>query len=48
MTDAKRLTLPTSGRTLIFESEAAQNALFDFGFHEYQESRVEQAFQDVV
>ena len=33
---AKRMGLPTSGRTLIFTDEVAQNAFFDFWFHEYQ------------
>jgi hypothetical protein len=33
---AKRMTLPTSGRTLIFDGEVAQNAFFDFWFHEYR------------
>jgi len=33
---AKRMTLPLSGRTLIFDGEVAQNAFFDFWFHEYR------------
>lgn len=33
---AKQMTLPTSGRTLIFDDEAMQNAFFDFWFHEYR------------
>jgi len=33
---AKRMTLPTSGRTLMFDGEVAQNAFFDFWFHEYR------------
>jgi hypothetical protein len=36
---AKRMTLPTSGRTLIFDGEADQNAFFDFWFHEYRINR---------
>lgn len=33
---AKRMTLRTSGRTLIFDDETVQNAFFDFWFHEYR------------
>jgi hypothetical protein len=33
---AKRMTLPVAGRTLMFDGEAAQNAFFDFWFHEYR------------
>jgi len=33
---ARRLTLPVSGRTLIFDDETDQNAFCDFWFHEYQ------------
>jgi hypothetical protein len=33
---AKRMMLPLSGRTLIFDSEAAQNGFFDFWMHEYR------------
>lgn len=33
---AKKMTLPLSGRTLVFDGEAAQNAFFDFWFHEYR------------
>jgi len=33
---AKQMTLPLNGRTLIFDGEAAQNAFFDFWFHEYR------------
>jgi hypothetical protein len=33
---ARRMTLPMSGQTLIFDDETAQNAFFDFWFHEYQ------------
>jgi hypothetical protein len=33
---AKRMTLPLSGRTLLFDGEAAQNAFFDFWFAEYR------------
>jgi len=33
---ARRMNLPLSGRTLIFDGEAAQNAFFDFWFHEYR------------
>jgi hypothetical protein len=33
---AKRMTLPTAGRTLIFDSEATQNAFLDFWFHEFR------------
>ena len=33
---AKQMTLPINGRTLIFDGEAAQNAFFDFWFHEYR------------
>jgi len=33
---AKRMTLPMSGRTLIFDGEADQNAFVDFWFHEYR------------
>lgn len=33
---AKKMTLPLSGRTLLFDGEAAQNAFFDFWFHEYR------------
>src|SRR5947207_5260771 len=32
---ARRMTLPMSGQTLIFDDETAQNAFFDFWFHEY-------------
>ncbi len=33
---AKRMTLPLAGRTLMFDGEVAQNAFFDFWFHEYR------------
>jgi len=33
---AKKMTLPLSGRTLVFDGEAAQIAFFDFWFHEYR------------
>jgi hypothetical protein len=33
---ARRMTLPVVGRTLIFDDEVAQNAFFDFWFHEYR------------
>jgi hypothetical protein len=33
---ARHMTLPHNGRTLIFDGEAAQNAFFDFWFHEYR------------
>lgn len=33
---AKKMTVPMSGRTLIFDGEAAQIAFFDFYFHEYR------------
>ncbi len=33
---AKRMTLPLTGRTLIFDGEVVQNAFFDFCFHEYR------------
>ena len=33
---AKRMTLPFAGRTLVFDGEVAQNAFFDFWFHEYR------------
>ncbi|MCU0772249.1 MAG: hypothetical protein MUE94_10850 [Verrucomicrobia bacterium] len=33
---AKRMTLPTAGKTLIFQDEVAQNAFFDFWFAEYR------------
>ena len=33
---AKRMTLPLAGRTLVFDGEVAQNAFFDFWFHEYR------------
>ena len=33
---AKRMTLRTSGKTLIFDDETVQNAFFDFWFHEYR------------
>jgi hypothetical protein len=33
---AKRMTLPVTGRTLVFDAEAAQNAFFDFWMHEYR------------
>lgn len=33
---ARRMTLPMSGKTLIFDGEVAQNAFFDFWFHEYR------------
>ena len=33
---ARRMTLPMSGRTLIFHDETAQNAFFDFWFHKYR------------
>jgi hypothetical protein len=33
---AKKMTLPLNGRTLVFDGEAAQNAFFDFWFHEYR------------
>jgi hypothetical protein len=33
---ARRMTLRTSGRTLIFDGEAAQNAFIDFWFAEYR------------
>ena len=32
---ARRMTLPMSGQTLIFDDETAQNAFFDFWFNEY-------------
>jgi hypothetical protein len=33
---AKRMTLPVTGRTLVFDGEVAQNAFFDFWTHEYR------------
>lgn len=33
---AKRMTLPISGKTLIFDGEVAQNAFMDFWFSEYR------------
>src|SRR6266446_6190960 len=33
---ARRMTLPVVGRTLVFDSEVAQNGFFDFWFHEYR------------
>ena len=33
---AKRMTLPVVGRTLVFDSESAENAFLDFWFHEYR------------
>ena len=33
---ARRLTLPISGQTLLFHDETAQNAFFDFWYHEYR------------
>ncbi len=33
---AKRMTLPTVGKTLVFDGEVAQNAFFDFWFAEYR------------
>lgn len=33
---AKKLTVPTTGRTLVFDSEIEQTAFFDFWFHEYR------------
>ncbi|MBI4328093.1 MAG: hypothetical protein HY674_22915 [Chloroflexi bacterium] len=33
---AKRMTLPLSGRTLVFDDEVVQNAFFDFWFNEYR------------
>jgi hypothetical protein len=33
---AKRMTLPTSGKILLFDGETTQNAFFDFWVHEYR------------
>lgn len=33
---AKRMTLPVTERTLVFDDEVAQNALLDFWFNEYR------------
>jgi hypothetical protein len=33
---ARRMTLPMSGRTLLFDGEGTQNAFFDFWFHEFR------------
>jgi hypothetical protein len=33
---ARRMTLPVTGRTLIFDDEVVQNAFLDFWFHEYR------------
>ena len=33
---AKRMTITVTGRTLVFDSEADQNAFIDFWFHEYR------------